>query len=78
MIAANKRHTYNIPQEGKNIMGLDQYLYAEMYTSPAEWRGEKVNETYSKLYKLPKIKKNFAKFLEKQAVSSYRIKRSKK
>lgn len=30
-------------------MGLDQYLHAEMYTSPAEWRGEQVNQTYSKL-----------------------------
>ena len=30
-------------------MGLDQYLYAERYTSPAEWRGEESNQTFNKL-----------------------------
>ena len=52
---------------------------AKAYFDPSSLaKSTNKNETYSKLYKLPKIKKNFAKFLEKQAVSSYRIKRSKK
>lgn len=30
-------------------MGLDQYLYAKGYYSPADWRGEKSNETFDKI-----------------------------
>lgn len=30
-------------------MGLDQYLNAEAFYSPSEWRGEKSNETYKKV-----------------------------
>ena len=30
-------------------MGLDQYLSAKGYYSPAEWRGEQSNETYRKI-----------------------------
>ena len=30
-------------------MGLDQYLTAKRYYSPAEWRGEETNNTFNKL-----------------------------
>ena len=30
-------------------MGLDQYLYAKNYLSPAEWRGEESNKTFKQV-----------------------------
>lgn len=30
-------------------MGLDQYLRAKYYASPAEWRGEEANKTFNKV-----------------------------
>ena len=45
---------------------------AQAYFNPSSLaKSTNKNEVYGKFYKLPKIKKNFAKFLEKQAVPSY-------
>ncbi len=49
VITGNKRHTVFTPYERKKEMGLDQYLSAKQYTSPAEWRGEEINKKFHEL-----------------------------